>query len=350
MRRLARAITCLVLLCATVPACNAPSKDVAPTQPPRIDVSGVDVASTPLFRFDRPLDDDEIVFNSDRSGNYELFLVHADGTGLRQLTRDSAYHSWWGRISPDRAHLLFYRNPTSQTGHYDTEPGESSLWMLDDDGSAPRQVRAKGADGWDVQGHAEWSPDGSQLVMLGGKRTNPQIFITETDGTIVRSVTNNRGGSNVDPSWAPDGAAIAFVGCPRAICFEKDLEIYTIAPDGSREKRLTDNAVRDQDPYFSPDGKQIAWIGETQPNAFALGLGVWNIFVMATDGSNQRNVTNDRQINSKPAWSHDGSRMYFHRLEFGTKNHWSIFTIKPNGTALTELAIQLDANAEFPGT
>jgi Tol biopolymer transport system component len=301
-----------------------------------------------VARFDQPLGKDEIVFNSDLPGNYELFAMRTDGSALRQLTQDSTYNSWWGRVSPGRDQLLFYRTPTSAKGHYDSEPGESSLWMLKADGSEPREIRRKAADGWEVQGHAEWSPDGTQLVMLGGKRINPQIFITDSSGVMVRSVTKDRPGSNVDPSWSPNGRTIAFVGCPRAICFEKDLEIYTIAPDGTREKRLTDNGVRDQDPYFSPDGKQIAWIAETEPNAFAPGIGVWNIFLMAADGSNQHNLTNDRQINSKPAWSLDGRRVYFHRLQPGKSSRWSIFAINPDGTGLTEITRGLAANAEFP--
>jgi Tol biopolymer transport system component len=327
----------LVASCACT-AAAAPSPTRAAAAPARSEV----------VRFDQPLGKDELVFNSDLPGNYELFAMHLDGSGLRQLTQDSTYNSWWARISPARDQLLFYRTPTSVKGHYDTEPGESSLWILRADGSQPREIRSKGADGWEVQGHAEWSPDGTQLVMLGGRRVNPQIFITDASGVIIRSVTKDRPGSNVDPSWAPNGLTIAFVGCPRAICFEKDLEIYTIAPDGSREKRLTDNAVRDQDPYFSPDGKQIAWIAETEPNAFAPGLGVWNIFLMAVDGSSQHSLTNDRQVNSKPAWSVDGSRIYFHRLQPGTSSRWSIFSINPDGTGLTEITRGLGANAEFP--
>jgi Tol biopolymer transport system component len=310
--------------------------------------NGASPIRTDAAGFDQPIARDELVFNSDGPGNYELFAMRTDGSGLRQLTQDPAYHSWWGRISPSRDQLLFYRTPTSAKGHYDSEPGETGLWMLRADGSQPREIRPKGADGWQVQGHAEWSPDGSQLVMLGGKRINPQIFITDTSGAIVRSVTHDRPGSNVDPSWSPDGRSIAFVGCPQAICFEKDLEIYTIAIDGTNEKRLTNNSLRDQDPYYSPDAKQIAWIEETEPNAFGFGIGVWNIFLMAPDGSNQRSLTNDREINSKPAWSVDGGRIYFHRLQPDKSNRWSIFAINPDGTGLTEVTRGWAANAEYP--
>ena len=60
---------------------------------------------------------------------------------------------------------------------------------------------------------------------------------------------------------------------------------------------------------------------------------------------NQRPVTNDRQINSKPEWSPDGTLIFFHRFE---GDRWRLFTVHPDGSGLTEVAKGAPGNSEFP--
>jgi TolB protein len=218
---------------------------------------------------------------------------------------------------------------------------------MDADGANPRPLRLRGTDGWELQGHADWSPDGSQLVMAGGRASNPQLFITDAEGRNPRQLAN-RGGVSLDPSWSPDGSTIVFSGCAAAICFQKDYEIFTMPAAGGEARQLTSNNVREHDPYYSPDGSQIAWLAETEAVVLLWGTSVWNIFVMAADGSNQRRVTNDRHINSLPQWSKDGSLLYFHRFERDRDTRWSIFSIRPDGSGLTEVTPAAPGNSEFP--
>jgi len=288
----------------------------------------------------RPLGADTLLFDSDRDGNFEIFTMRLDGGAVRKLTADARFDSWWPRVSPDHTRVVFYRTPK---GVHDTDFTQTSLWAMYVDGTGLRELRPKATDGWDQQGHAEWSADGKQLLMFGGSRSNPQIFVSDDVGRSVRQVTD-RGGTNIDPSFAPDGATIVFVGCPNAICFDKDYEIYTIPTRGGEARRLTTNSLRDHDPYYSPDGSRIAWLEQTDATG---PTGAWNVLLMRADGSDQRRVTNDRNINSKPQWSRDGSVIFFHRFEIGG-DRWRIFSIRPDGTALTEITKGAPGNNEFP--
>ncbi len=52
-----------------------------------------------------------LVYDSNRTGTYEIFTMPADGSTSTQLTDDPAWDSWWAKLSPDRTTILFYRTP-----------------------------------------------------------------------------------------------------------------------------------------------------------------------------------------------------------------------------------------------
>jgi Tol biopolymer transport system component len=287
-----------------------------------------------------------LFYDSDRTGNFEVYVAPSPGATPTALTHDPTWDSWWPRLSPDRHRVLFYRTPK---GVHDTNFSKTHLWMMNADGTGPVELRPPGLDGWAQQGHADWSPDGQQLVMFGGKNTNPQIYVTQATGQSPRRLTD-RGGINVDPSFSPDGRTIAFVGCPQSVCFEDDYEIYTMAADGaSPAQRLTDDRLRDHDPYYSPDGTRIAWLTRTSTHGQHPG-GSWNIRIANADGSDQRRLTDDDQINSKPEWSRDGQTIYFHRFEMGRLTGFSIFSIDIAGSHMVEVTAGQPGVNEFPST
>ncbi|HWP99025.1 MAG TPA: hypothetical protein VNK92_01020, partial [Vicinamibacterales bacterium] len=103
---------------------------------------------------------------------------------------------------------------------------------------------------------------------------------------------------NVDVS--PDG---------RTIVFDLMGDIYTMPIEGSGAspaRRLTSGPAFDMQPRFSPDGRRIAFSSDRD--------GLWNIWVMDTDGSNARQVSSERRwfVNS-PTWSPDGAYIYARR-------------------------------------
>jgi Tol biopolymer transport system component len=297
-----------------------------------------------------------LVFDSNRTGNYEIWTMNANGDDERHLTDDRAYDSWWAQLSPNRRTILFYRTPR---GTHDRDYSKTSLWAMAANGADQVELRPAGLDGWVYQGHAEWSPDGRRLVMFGGSRLNPQIWITNDLGGNPTEVTH-RGGSNIDPSWAPDGRTMAFVGCPSSVCLPRDQEIYVIPDTGGAATRITYDSLQDDDPAFSHDGRELAWL--TKVGGGSLGVGTWNIRLLpvkTTGGtiSVVRGVhptflvkANGDAIDSKPAWSLNDKTIYFHRAVGGLKSGFQIWAINVNGSDLRELTKGEPGSNEYPGT
>jgi TolB protein len=275
------------------------------------------------------LDAADILFDSNRCGNYEVFALSSNGT-VRELTRASGYDSFWPKMSSDRRRIVFQRTPA---GTHDRDYSKTSTWTMNADGTNLREIIPVGKYGWTFQAHPEWSPDGRQIAIAGGGMANVQIFITDVEGNNARRLTgvgtaSPQGGVNVDPSWSSDGRSLLFVGCPPGICIEGAYEVFRMGVDGAPAQRLTNDGVRDQDPYFSPDGARIAWIRNTGGGVF----GAWGIFGMNQNGSAQVPLIDDGKVNSKPDWSLDGSTIYFHRAA-GALPGFNIFKINSSGGA-----------------
>lgn len=247
----------------------------------------------------------DVLFDSDRGGNFELYALH--GGEVRPLTEGAQHDSFWPRASPDGAEVVFHRTPR---GVRDRDYSQAATWLLDVASGTVRPLLARGAHGWGLQAHAEWSPDGSRLALIGGPASNPQVFIVDRQGAIRARVTGNgtggaRPGTGIDPSWSPDGRSLLFVGCPSPICLPTFHEIYRVGVDGTDEVRLTNDLTPDYDPYFAPDGSAIAWLRNTSGPR-------WGIWLMRPDGSAARPVIDDGAVNSKPDWA-DSATIYFHR-------------------------------------
>jgi Tol biopolymer transport system component len=289
---------------------------------------------------------DQLVFNSNRSGNHEIFVMKTDGSAVTQLTQDKQYDSWWPKISPDRKKILFYRAPQGKSENY----AEASLWVVNADGGMPTVLRAKNADNWTQQGHAEWSPDGLRIAMFGSVGATLQVFVTDVQGKNPVQYTN-RVGINTDVSWSRDGSKLLFNGCPSNPCTALDFEVYSMpATPFSVPTRITNDRVADYDPYFSPDGKSMAWLSTINPLAFPIGsanLGQWAIRIANADGTGVRDLINDGQVNSKPAWSTDSNTIFFHRME-PPDYRFRIFKINRDGTGLVELTKGAAGSSEYP--
>jgi len=133
-----------------------------------------------------------LAFDSDRSGNSDIYKMRIDGTGVEQLTRDLA-DDFRARWSADDKLLSFH----SWRG------GTRDLFVMNSDGSDQHLIAGGPSHEW----ADAWSPDGKWIAFMSDRDTpaNQDLFIMPTSGGPPRKIA--LGGSAV---WSPDGKFVAY--------------------------------------------------------------------------------------------------------------------------------------------
>jgi TolB protein len=138
----------------------------------------------------------------------------------------------------------------------------------------------------------------SRLAFVGKPRGHSEIFTSDLLFQQVRSVTNDRS-LVVSPRWSPDGRTLVYTSY-HASGFP---DIFTIDLVTGRRQPLATFRGTNAGASFSPDGREIA-MGLS-------GTGNSEIYVVNSNGSNLRRLTNNRSLESSPSWSPDGTRLVF---------------------------------------
>jgi len=196
---------------------------------------------------------------------------------------------------------------------------ENPLWSPDgkrivysSDKNGRSAIYVSNADGGDEERlsddryeyiHPSWSPDGSKVIYcstddLHPPQKNPsEIFSLDLKTRKVQTLIT--GGINTYPALSPDGKKIAF----RRIISDMNSEVFLANSDGTDQRNLTNNRAYDGWPAWSPDGSRIAFASNRNGNH--------RIFVMNADGSNVRPLAPTEGRATEPRWSPDGKTIYF---------------------------------------
>jgi len=237
-----------------------------------------------------------IAFETERDGNAEIYTMNADGSSATKITNEPALDdepAW----SPDNTKLAFETD----------RDGNEEIYTMNADGSG--QTRITYSPGADFS--PAWSPDGRRIAFVSDRDDNEEIYTMNADGSGQTDITNNPG-NDYDPDFSPDGRSIVFATSRDAGCVPDTRlctsdRIYVMAADGSNPTRLTDNSSRpDFEPVFSPDGQTIAFARNYLRHI--------KIFTMNADGSNPTNIDYSGyrlRESFSPSFSPDGTRIAF---------------------------------------
>ena len=252
-----------------------------------------------------------IVFTSYRDGNFEIYVMDADGGNQENLTNHPASDAapdW----SPDGTKIAFAS----------LRDGNGDIYVMDADGKNVIRLTDGPGEKW----HPDWSPDGGEIAFSVDVLVNRirvyYIAVMDADGRNRKKLEDQAR----HPSWSPDGGEIAFMSWR-----DGGEEIYVIGVGGQGRKRVTQDLVHKLDPSFSPDGRRIAYSAVPEHEGFG------HIYVVGADGRNRVKLTHNEEHHWAPAWSPDG-RMIVYYVWDGFSGPGTIHLMASDGRYIGQLS------------
>jgi len=304
-----------------------------------------------------------IAFHSTREGG-GIFVMGATGESVRRVA-DFGYTPTW---SPDSRYLAvsdaIFEVPQSR-------PGFGKLWIISLEDGSKRELPTGDA----VQ--PSWSPDGNRIaywgVVEGGRR---DLWTIAADGSAPPARVTDDPAIDWSPVWSPDGRALYFssdrggtmnvwrvavdsrsgrlAGEPQSVVVPaQSVGSLSLSRDGttllfSTPQVQTALSVGSFDPAaarpvgprqvvlqgaqridyidVSPDGRWIAFGSADRQE---------DLFLLRSDGTGLRQLTDDPHRDRGPRWSPDGTRLAFYSNRQGP---YAIWSIRPDGSRLEPIA------------
>ncbi len=173
------------------------------------------------------------------------------------------------------------------------------------------------------------APDGVRIAFAIADYVDAagDIFVINRDGTEHHQLTFD---PELDdqPTWSRDGTRIAF----RSFRTRREGDIWVMNADGSNPVNLTPDPLpgvtNEARPAWSPDGTRIAYASNAGGNI--------DIWTMASDGSDKLRLTNTSDLDTEPAWSPDGHDIVFRRAGASESN---LYIVPAGGGVAVALAL-----------
>lgn len=179
-----------------------------------------------------------VIFSSTRDGNFEIYTMDLDGGALTRLTF-RPQDDKWPTYSPDGSRIAFQSDLGSTAGRTD-------VFVMQADGSGVTQLTHSPV----FDQMPAWSADGSRIAFMSTRDGNPEVYVMQADGTVERRLTAHMA-LDARPSWSKESDEIYFVSgrdFPLPSTASR-FEIYSMNSDGSNLRRLTNNLVYDDFPF-----------------------------------------------------------------------------------------------------
>src|SRR2546425_617107 len=227
--------------------------------------------------------DGKIVYNSRAGGNFDIWIVDADGRNQKQLT-DDVYAERSLSVSPDGRHLVFDS----------MRSGTLQIWRIDIDGSSAKQLT------FGVGFTPDCSPAGQWVVYTTFGAGGFRIWKVPIDGGEPVPVINKYA---LTPSVSPDGKLIACYYLDEKTGASK-IALFPFA--GGEPVKLFDLPQP-----AGPNTAPVRWLPDSQAVTYiSTRGGVSNIWLQSVEGGQPRQLTDYKtDIIFSFDWSRDGKQL-----------------------------------------
>ena len=184
--------------------------------------------------------------------------------------------------------------------------------------------------------YPSWSPDDTKIAYLTWPEETLDIYVMDADGENQRLLYDS-GHHDADIHWVGD-----------KIAFTRNSQIWIMAEDGTGATRLTDppragewgEAVLpfgDYDPRISPDGERIVFermVDDSSPH------GNYDLFIIDSDGSNEKRLTDSGWTQGLAAWSPSGDSIVYSVAAVDGEGRYDIYLMNSDGSQIRDLTSQ----------
>jgi Tol biopolymer transport system component len=211
-----------------------------------------------------------------------LYRMDADGSNVVQLTNHpdtlDAFAAW----TADGNQIVFTRAPNGATGAGCA--GGSTIWIVNADGSGLRQLTPDSF----IACMPATSPHGSRISFSASfdHGFTFQIYTMNLDGSRLRRLSPPVTGFDFRPNWSPDGDSIVFLNAPMPGTPYQ--AIWIMGADGSDRHQITLPSPSWDNPAWSPDGRFIVDDTCTDDHNNPAPCHIW---VFNRDGSSRTQLT-----------------------------------------------------------
>ncbi|QQS42873.1 MAG: PD40 domain-containing protein [Acidobacteriota bacterium] len=247
-------------------------------------------------------DGKQIAFETNRNGNWDIYVMKSDGSDQKALTSgkaDDRYPRW----SPDGASVMFVR----------AEDGRSDLFAVDPEGRAVKRLAEIEGD----ELFPDWHPSGKKVAYTSGKLPDTDLFELDlATGRVIRKWSTTF--RDLWPRYSRDADVVFF---SRRDSNDEEDEIYVANSRLGNMARLTRLPGNDFCPAWSPDGNRIAFARVDPESGRSISVLERRSGKISEFGRGFERVT-------EPDWSPDGKKIAYTAQKDGIWDVW-VETVEP---------------------
>jgi tricorn protease len=319
---------------------------------------------------------EQIFFNSDRDGHFNLYSYDTATGKTNQVTRNTTWDVRWP--SSDRSRRIVFEldgelqvldvktgkaKPISITvpddGVNRRPSWISAANLIEQAGLSPKGERVLFSARGDIfsapvekgptrnltrtpgvhEKWPAWSPDGSKVAYLSDQTGEEEVWVVTQDGSSPpEQITTGGHAFRYQPTWSPDGQHIAFG--------DKDGRLWVATLDGKKLEEVahsTEGAIGDY--AWSPGSSYLAFsMNKKERNLFS------TLYVWSLKDAKLHPVTSGWANENSPTWDRSGDYLYFlANHEFHPQLSLIEFDFAANrSTGIFALALRKDVKNPFP--